>query len=87
MLSQQQDLPDIILFRDCLSLGRLAEWQLAAFRGHQFAISDGLGHRQMWRTHPDQPNVFAAIAFPSTGSVNFSWDGHGIKEDGKFQKR
>ena len=32
---------------------------------------------------PDHPNVFVAIAFPSTESLN--WDGHRIKEDGKFQ--
>ena len=45
MSSQQQDLPDITLFRGSLSSGRLAEWQLVANRDHQFAISDGLGHK------------------------------------------
>src|SRR5260370_1021519 len=63
MSSQQQDLPDISLFRDCLSFGRLAEWQLAGFRGHQFAISDCLGHRNMWRVHPAQPNGFSTLAW------------------------
>jgi hypothetical protein len=31
MSSQQQDLPDITLFRGGSSFGRLAEWQLAAY--------------------------------------------------------
>ena len=51
MLSQRQDLPDTALFRGCLSFGRLDEWQLAAYRDHQFGISDGLDHRQMRRTN------------------------------------
>jgi len=34
---------------------------------------------------PDHPNVCAAIALPSTESLN--WDGRDIKEDGRFQNR
>jgi hypothetical protein len=45
MSSHQQDFSDTTLLRGGLSFGRLAEWQLAADRDHQFAISDGLGHK------------------------------------------
>ncbi len=44
MSSHQQDLPNTTLFGSGLSLGCVAEWQLAADRNHQFAISDGFGH-------------------------------------------
>src|SRR5580700_5549327 len=44
MSSYQQDLPDSALLRGGLSFGGIAEWQLAADRDHQFAISDSLGH-------------------------------------------
>ena len=36
---------------------------------------------------PDHPNAFVSHRLPSTGALNFSWDGQGIKEDGKFQNR
>ena len=74
MLSQRQDPPDAALFRDCLSFGRLAEWQLAAYRDYQSGISDGLDHQQMWRANLIVRMFFVAIAFPSTDSLN--WDGH-----------
>jgi hypothetical protein len=51
MLSQLQDVPNTALFRGCLSFGRLAEWQLAAYRDQPFAISGGLEPRQIWRTN------------------------------------
>ena len=84
MLRQPQDLPIPPFYRDCLSFGRLAEWLLAAYRDHQFGISDGLD-QQMRRTNLVIPNVFATIAISSTESLN--WDGQAIKEDGKFQNR
>ena len=74
--------PDTALFRDCLSFGRLAEWLLAAYRDHQFGISDGLD-QQMRRTNLIIPNVFVSIAISSTESLN--WNGQGIKKTVSFK--
>jgi hypothetical protein len=46
--SHQQDLPDTTLFRRGLSFGCLAQWQLAADRNDQFAISREFSYR-VWR--------------------------------------
>ena len=51
----------------------MAEWLLATYR-HQFGNE---------ADEPDHPNVFAAIAFPSTESLN--WNGQGIKDHSKSQ--
>jgi hypothetical protein len=51
---------------------------------HQLAIPNVSTMGNM-ADESDHPNVFVAIASPSTEPLNFSWDGNGIKEDGKFQ--
>src|ERR1700679_3346758 len=42
--SHQQDLPDTALFCLCLSLGRVAWFQVLANRDNQLAIAHGFGH-------------------------------------------